>query len=71
VPITRSIVKELWKTTSRDELAECIASEFHEIRLAALLTPVQQYKHAKKGKAFRQQCIDIYLENTWHVTTGT
>ena len=37
VPVTRSVVKEYWKEISFAELEECISSEYHEVRLAALL----------------------------------
>jgi len=40
VPVTRSVVKELWKTATFDDLEECITSPYHEVRLAALLTLV-------------------------------
>lgn len=64
VPVTREIVKSLWKQTSLDELEECIASEYHEVRLAALLTLVQIFKHAKKDPSLQQRCIDFYLSHT-------
>ena len=64
VPVTRGIVKDLWKTTSFDDLEECITSEYHEVRLAALLTLVQIFSHAKKDKALQQQCVDFYLSHT-------
>ena len=64
VPVTREAVKQCWQETSFDELETCIASEYHEMRLAALLTLVQIFKHAKKDKALQQQCIDFYLNHT-------
>ena len=51
VPVTREVVKQCWQDTSFDDLETCIASEYHEMRLAALLTLVQIFKHAKKNKA--------------------
>ena len=51
VPVTREVVKECWQETSFEDLETCIASEYHEMRLAALLTLVQIFKHAKKDKA--------------------
>lgn len=41
VPVTREVVKACWRQTIFDELEECIRSEYHEVRLAALLTLVQ------------------------------
>ena len=67
VPVTREVVKDCWKETSFDDLETCIASEYHEIRLAALLTLVQIFKHAKKDKALQQQCVDFYLAHTQHI----
>ena len=64
VPVTREVVKQCWQETSFNDLEVCIRSEYHEIRLAALLTLVQIFKHAKKDKALQQQCIDFYLTHT-------
>ena len=47
VPVTRSIVKACWKTTGFEELERCIGSEYHELRLAALLCLVEIFSHAK------------------------
>ena len=41
VPITREVVKQCWQETTFEDLEACIQSEYHEIRLAALLTLVQ------------------------------
>ena len=58
VPVTREVVKACWKdmlpkdgcANGFPELEECIASEYHEVRLAALLTLVEIFKHAgRKG----------------------
>ena len=38
VPVTRGVVKTCWGQTSFEDLEECIRSEYHEVRLAALLT---------------------------------
>ena len=67
VPVTREVVKRCWQTTSFDDLEACIASEYHEIRLAALLTLVQVFKHAKKDIALQQQCVDFYLSHTAYI----
>ncbi len=64
VPITREITKRIWKEVDFDELEETISSPFHEIRLAALLTLVQIFKHAKKAPATQKQCVDFYLSHT-------
>ena len=64
VPVTRSIVKACWRGTDWDELERCIGSEYHELRLAALLTLVEIFSHAGKDFSRRQQCIDFYLSHT-------
>ena len=50
VPVTRTIVKSCWSSTGFDDLEECIASEYHEIRLAALLTLVEIFRHATAAR---------------------
>lgn len=67
VPITREVVKQCWQETTFEDLEACIHSEYHEIRLAALLTLVQIFKHAKKDKALQQQCVDFYLAHTEYI----
>ena len=67
VPMTREVVKQCWKETSCDDLEACIASEYHEMRLAALLTLVQIFKHAKKDNSSQQQCVDFYLSHTQYI----
>ena len=64
VPVTREVVKQCWQQTSFEDLETCIRSEYHEMRLAALLCLVQIFKHAKKDIALQQQCIDFYLSHT-------
>ena len=63
VPVTRSVVKEYWKGCSWDDLEECLASEWHEVRLAGLLALVQRFHHAKKDPAEQQRCVDFYLNH--------
>lgn len=79
VPVTREVVKQCWQTTSFDDLEVCIASEYHEMRLAALLTLVQIFKHAGKRvsssssvipgstRNLQQQCVDFYLSHTQYI----
>ena len=64
VPVTREVVGRCWRETGFPELEECLASEYHELRLAGLLALVQIYAHAKKDRALRQDCIDFYLSHT-------
>ncbi len=92
VPVTRAVVKECWRemlpeisadgTPSFHLLEECIRSEYHEIRLAALLTLVEIFKHSKRCPVgaghdksvtpdliggLREQCIDFYLSHTEYI----
>ena len=62
VPVTREVVKNCWKEVSFADLEECISSEYHEVRLAALLTLVEIFKHACK-----EHCIDFYLNHTQYI----
>lgn len=64
VPVTREVVKRCWHETSFDDLEVCIRSEYHEIRLAALLTLVQIFKQAKKDPTQQHRCIGFYLDHT-------
>ena len=64
VPVTREVVKQCWRETGFPELERCIWSEYHEVRLAALLTLVEIFAHAKKDPALRQRCVDFYLSHT-------
>ena len=64
VPVTRAVVKACWKDATFDDLEECIASGYHEVRLAALLALVEVFSHAKKAPALQQRCVDFYLSHT-------
>ena len=69
VPVTREVVKECWRETGSDDLEECIASEYHELRLAAFLALVEIFRHAGK-KAYsglemtKEDCVRFYLSHT-------
>ena len=80
VPVTREVVRRCWRSVGFPELEECIASEYHEVRLAALLALVEIFKHAPKqpsasdtsqmsrpaptGYLSRADCVDFYLSHT-------
>jgi 3-methyladenine DNA glycosylase AlkD len=66
VPATRAVVKACWKTTGFEELERCIGSEYHEMRLAALLALVEIFSHAKT-ESLRRACIDFYLSHTGRI----
>ena len=67
VPVTRSVVKECWKKVDFKDLEECICSEYHEVRLAALLALVEVFSHSKKNPDLQQQCIGFYLAHTAYI----
>mgnify|MGYP003466001648 FL=1 len=61
VPDVRATVKRCWSSVSFDELETCLTSEYHEMRLAALLTLVQFYKSSQNLGGLQQICINFYL----------
>ena len=61
VPVTREVVKACWRQTGLQDLEECIASEYHEVRLAALLALVEIFRH---NNHTQQDCVDFYLAHT-------
>lgn len=67
VPDIRSVVRQSWSETSFQDLEECISSPYHEVRMGALLTLVQIFKHAKKDQDLQQKCVDFYLTHTDYV----
>lgn len=67
VPVTRLVVKESWRETGFPELDECICSPFHEVRLAALLSLVEHFRHGRGNPALRQECVDFYLAHTPYI----
>jgi 3-methyladenine DNA glycosylase AlkD len=64
VPVTREVVKECWKSVSFEDLEECVTSGYHEVRLAALLTLVEIFKH---NRALQQKCVDFYLAHMAYI----
>ena len=73
VPVTRAVVKECWRSTTWEDLKACIGSEYHELRLAALLTLVEIFKNEMRfsrrfapqnDNSAAQHCIDFYLAHT-------
>ena len=61
VPVTREVVKACWRETTLQDMEACIASDYHEVRLAALLALVEIFKH---NKAKQSDCVDFYLAHT-------
>ena len=67
VPVTRSVVRDIWKECSLDELESSIASPWHEVRLCSLLVLVQIYKHSRKNNGVQRSCVDFYLSHTSYI----
>jgi len=67
--VTRAVVKACWRDVSLADLEECICCEYHEVRLAALLTLVQIFSQAKRRCTGipQQECIDFYLAHTAYI----
>ena len=68
VPVTRAVVKTCWRETTFEDLEECIRSEYHEVRLAALLTLVEIFRHntvipGLTRDLIQQHCISFYLSH--------
>ena len=61
VPNIRAIAK-LHKDISIEEIRDLIQSEWHEVRLCALIIMVEKSK--KKDEALRQQLFELYLSQT-------
>ena len=66
VPVTREVVKACWRSVTPAGLEECICSEYHEVRLAALLSLVEIFRHPGKGAAAmtKEDCVRFYLGHT-------
>lgn len=67
VPVTRTAVHECWKSVGFEELEHCITSEYHEVRLAALLALVEIFSHSKKDNELQASCVKFYLSHTEYI----
>lgn len=67
VPVTRNVVKKCWGETGFDQLEKCMTSPYHEVRLAALLSLIETFCHAKDDTETRQKCVDFYLSHTEYI----
>ena len=63
VPVTREVVKEYWRSVGQEELEECIGSEYHEMRLAALLALVEIFKHSGKKQGVKRMTVSMTERN--------
>ena len=67
VPVTREVVKSCWRETDFAELERCISSGYHEMRLAALLTLVEIFRHAGKDEKKKEACVEFYMAHTAYI----
>ena len=66
VPDSRKLVKEYWQKATLDDVQEILKSEFHEMRLVALLILVTQFEKSKDEKE-KKTLVDFYLKNTKYI----
>ena len=66
VPDSRKLVKEYWQKASLDDVQEILKSEFHEMRLVALLILVTKFEKTKDEKE-KKTLVDFYLKNTKYI----
>ena len=74
VPVVRKVVGQTWLKVGFQELDECLASEYHEVRLGGLLALVKIFSHPAKylrhysldvsTDEFKKVCVDFYLSHT-------
>lgn len=66
VPDSRKIAKHFSLTTNLADIQEFIQSEYHEMRLVALLILIQKFEKSKV-KNEQEQIIHFYLKNTQYI----
>ena len=66
VPDSRKLVKEYWQKATLDDVQEILKSEFHEMRLVALLILVTKFEKSKDEKE-KKTLVDFYLKNTKYI----
>ena len=66
VPDSRKLVKEYWQKANLDDVQEILKSEFHEMRLVALLILVTKFEKSKDEKE-KKTLVDFYLKNTKYI----
>lgn len=66
VPDSRKIVKEFWQKAELTDVQEILKSEFHEMRLVALLILVNKFEKSK-DKTEQKKLVDFYLKNTKYI----
>lgn len=75
VPVVRRIVRNPEKKPSFRELESCVASKWHEVRLAGFLALVRRFSRSRDEEE-RKRCFDFYLAhadraNNWDLVDLT
>jgi 3-methyladenine DNA glycosylase AlkD len=65
VPDVQKIAQKYFKNLNYQEIQELLESEFHEIRLLALLILIRKYSKADENE--KKDIYDLYLKNTKYV----
>ena len=66
VPDSRKLVKEYWQKAELSDVQEILKSEFHEMRLVALLILVNKFEKSK-DKTEQKKLVDFYVKNTKYI----
>lgn len=66
VPDSRKLVKEYRQKAELSDVQEILKSEFHEMRLVALLILVNKFEKSK-DKNEQKKLVDFYLKNTKYI----
>ncbi len=62
VPLQRTIAKKHWSDTSFDDLHRLLRSEWHEVRVTALMILHEMFRHAEVESA-QEEVVDFYLKH--------
>jgi len=65
VPVSRSIAKKYGELSLLD-ISKLLESEYHEVRLVAILILVHQYKKSK-NEIDKKKIVNFYLKNTKYI----
>lgn len=66
VPDSRKVAKHFASKTDFSDIQEMIQSEFHEMRLVALLILIHKFEKSR-DKNEQKQLVDFYLKNTKYI----
>lgn len=66
VPDSRKIAMSFWQKASLEELKLILKSEYHEMRLVALLMLITKFENSSTGEE-QKKMVDFYLHNTAYI----